>query len=205
MIVGSWQYKISNDRAMSGYKIVSKYAEKYGAIGTSIATHQGADTSVYNIDIGYNNYQHFGEMDDSWSTDSEFGSEMEAYFGMSEHIRMNFYEPLLHEMPFNGVKSCFAIWKFSHPNRELVLKESESFFKYWMDNGSTGCTVGTLSGADFGQYAFGARFNNMADYGKAADKLNGDKVWDNHQEMLSSTIWDGFNLRRVLAENGWKE
>ena len=72
-------------------------------------------------------------------------------------------------------------------------------------NGSTGCTVGTLSGADFGQYGFGARFDNMADYGKAADKLNGDKVWDNHQEMLSSTIWDGFNLRRVLAENGWKE
>ena len=177
MIVGSWQYKISNDRAMSGYKILSKYAEKYGAIGTSISTHQGADTSVYNIDIGYNNYQHFGEMDDSWSTDSEFGSEMEAYFGMSEHVRMNFYEPLMHEMPFNGVKSCFA----------------------------TGCTVGTLSGADFGQYGFGARFNNMADYGKAADKLNGDKVWDNHQEMLSSTIWDGFNLRRVLAENGWKE
>jgi hypothetical protein len=100
MIVGSWQYKISNDRAMSGYKIVSKYAEKYGANGTSISTHQGAD---------------------------------------------------------------------------------------------------------FGKYAFGARFNNMADYGKAADKLNGDKVWDNHQEMLSSTIWDGFNLRRVLAENGWKE
>ena len=50
MIIGSWQYKISNDRAMSGYKIVSKYAEKYGAIGTSIATHQGADTSVYNIE-----------------------------------------------------------------------------------------------------------------------------------------------------------
>ena len=43
------------------------------------------------------------------------------------------------------------------------------------------------------------------DYGKESDKSNGDKVWDNHQEMLSSTIWDGFNLRRVLAENGWKE
>ena len=74
-----------------------------------------------------------------------------------------------------------------------------------MDNGSTGCTVGTLSGADFGKYAFGARFKNMADYGKAADKLNGDKVWDNHQEMLSSTIWDGFSLRRVLAQHRWKE
>jgi hypothetical protein len=23
--------------------------------------------------------------------------------------------------------------------------------------------------------------------------------------MLSSTIWDGFNLRRILAENGWQE
>ena len=123
------------------------------------------------------------------------------YFEITSWEKMNFYTPRLHNMePDPGVKNCFAFWNFSHEDEDLILKDSETFFKYWMDAGANGGTVGTLRGSQ-SNWGFGIRFQSMKDYGKAQDKLDQDGVWANHKNFFDGITWHGFNLSRVLESN----
>ena len=201
MIVANWDYKITASKAVDAYKIATKYFEKYGSIGTALQNHIGRDTGLYTFFAGFNNNEHFGEIDDKISYDEDFQREMEPYFEVTSWEKMNFYTPILHNMePDPGVKNCFAVWNFSHEDEDLILKESETFFKYWMDAGANGGTVGTLRGSQ-SNWGFGIRFQSMKDYGKAQDKLDQDGVWANHNNFFDGITWHGFNLSRVLESN----
>ena len=85
-------------------------------------------------------------------------------------------------------------------DEDLILKDSETFFKYWMDAGANGGTVGQLRGSQ-NNWGFGIRFQSMKDYGKAQDKLDQDGVWANHKNFFDGITWHGFNLSRVLESN----
>ncbi|MDC3079035.1 hypothetical protein OA255_01465 [Pelagibacteraceae bacterium] len=201
MIVANWDYKITASKAVDAYKTATKYFEKYGSIGTALQNHIGRDTGLYTFFAGFNNNEHFGEIDDKISYDEDFQREMEPYFEVTSWEKMNFYTPILHNMePDPGVKNCFAVWNFSHEDEDLILKESETFFKYWMDAGANGGTVGTLRGSQ-SNWGFGIRFQSMKDYGKAQDKLDQDGVWANHKNFFDGITWHGFNLSRVLESN----
>ena len=201
MIVANWDYKITASKAVDAYKTATKYFEKYGSIGTALQNHIGRDTGLYTFFAGFNNNEHFGEIDDKISHDEDFQREMEPYFEVTSWEKMNFYTPILHNMePDPGVKNCFAVWNFSHQDEDLILKESETFFKYWMDAGANGGTVGTLRGSQ-SNWGFGIRFQSMKDYGKAQDKLDQDGVWANHKNFFDGITWHGFNLSRVLESN----
>ena len=201
MIVANWDYKITASKAVDAYKTATKYFEKYGSIGTALQNHIGRDTGLYTFFAGFNNNEHFGEIDDKISYDEDFQREMEPYFEVTSWEKMNFYTPILHNMePDPGVKNCFAVWNFSHEDEDLILKESETFFKYWMDSGANGGTVGTLRGSQ-SNWGFGIRFQSMKDYGKAQDKLDQDGVWANHKNFFDGITWHGFNLSRVLESN----
>ena len=184
MIVANWDYKITASKAVDAYKTATKYFEKYGSIGTALQNHIGRDTGLYTFFAGFNNNEHFGEIDDKISYDEDFQKEMEPYFEITSWEKMNFYTPRLHNMePDPGVKNCFAVWNFSHEDEDLILKDSETFFKYWMDAGANGGTVGTLRGSQ-STWGFGIRFQSMKDYGKAQDKLDKDGVWGNHKNFF---------------------
>ena len=201
MIVANWDYKITASKAVDAYKTATKYFEKYGSIGTALQNHIGRDTGLYTFFAGFNNNEHFGEIDDKISYDEDFQKEMEPYFEITSWEKMNFYTPRLHNMePDPGVKNCFAFWNFSHEDEDLILKESETFFKYWMDAGANGGTVGTLRGSQ-SNWGFGIRFQSMKDYGKSQDKLDQDGVWANHKNFFDGITWHGFNLSRVLESN----
>ena len=201
MIVANWDYKITASKAVDAYKTATKYFEKYGSIGTALQNHIGRDTGLYTFFAGFNNNEHFGEIDDKISYDEDFQREMEPYFEVTSWEKMNFYTPILHNMePDPGVKNCFAVWNFSHEDEDLILKESETFFKYWMDAGANGGTVGRLRGSQ-SNWGFGIRFQSMKDYGKAQDKLDQDGVWANHKNFFDGITWHGFNLSRVLESN----
>ena len=201
MIVANWDYKITASKAVDAYKTATKYFEKYGSIGTALQNHIGRDTGLYTFFAGFNNNEHFGEIDDKISYDKDFQREMEPYFEVTSWEKMNFYTPILHNMePDPGVKNCFAVWNFNHEDEDLILKESEIFFKYWMDAGANGGTVGSLRGSQ-SNWGFGIRFQSMKDYGKAQDKLDQDGVWANHKNFFDGITWHGFNLSRVLESN----
>ena len=201
MIVANWDYKITASKAVDAYKTATKYFEKYGSIGTALQNHIGRDTGLYTFFAGFNNNEHFGEIDDKISYDEDFQEEMEPYFEITSWEKMNFYTPRLHKMePDPGVKNCFAFWNFSHEDEDLILKDSETFFKYWMDAGANGGTVGQLRGSQ-NNWGFGIRFQSMKDYGKAQDKLDQDGVWANHKNFFDGITWHGFNLSRVLESN----
>ena len=201
MIVANWDYKITASKAVDAYKTATKYFEKYGSIGTALQNHIGRDTGLYTFFAGFNNNEHFGEIDDKISYDEDFQREMEPYFEITSWEKMNFYTPILHNMePDPGVKNCFAFWNFSHEDEDLILKDSETFFKYWMDAGANGGTVGQLRGSQ-NNWGFGIRFQSMKDYGKAQDKLDQDGVWANHKNFFDGITWHGFNLSRVLESN----
>ena len=201
MIVANWDYKITASKAVDAYKTATKYFEKYGSIGTALQNHIGRDTGLYTFFAGFNNNEHFGEIDDKISYDEDFQKEMEPYFEITSWEKMNFYTPILHNMePDPGVKNCFAFWNFSHEDEDLILKDSETFFKYWMDAGANGGTVGQLRGSQ-NNWGFGIRFQSMKDYGKAQDKLDQDGVWANHKNFFDGITWHGFNLSRVLESN----
>ena len=201
MIVANWDYKITASKAVDAYKTATKYFEKYGSIGTALQNHIGRDTGLYTFFAGFNNNEHFGEIDDKISYDEDFQREMEPYFEVTSWEKMNFYTPILHNMePDPGVKNCFAFWNFSHEDEDLILKDSETFFKYWMDAGANGGTVGQLRGSQ-NNWGFGIRFQSMKDYGKAQDKLDQDGVWANHKNFFDGITWHGFNLSRVLESN----
>ena len=201
MIVANWDYKITASKAVDAYKTATKYFEKYGSIGTALQNHIGRDTGLYTFFAGFNNNEHFGEIDDKISYDEDFQKEMEPYFEITSWEKMNFCTPRLHNMePDPGVKNCFAFWNFSHEDEDLILKDSETFFKYWMDAGANGGTVGTLRGSQ-SNWGFGIRFQSMKDYGKAQDKLDQDGVWANHKNFFDGITWHGFNLSSVLESN----
>ena len=201
MIVANWDYKITASKAVDAYKTATKYFEKYGSIGTALQNHIGRDTGLYTFFAGFNNNEHFGEIDDKISYDEDFQKEMEPYFEITSWEKMNFYTPRLHNMePDPGGKNCFAFWNFSHEDEDLILKDSETFFKYWMDAGANGGTVGQLRGSQ-NNWGFGIRFQSMKDYGKAQDKLDQDGVWANHKNFFDGITWHGFNLSRVLESN----
>ena len=202
MLVGNWSYKINSNKALDGYKTVEKHFSKHGVIGSAIQNHHGTRTGSYTTFIGYENHEHFGDIDDKISNDENFAKDMEPYFEMTSWESMNFYRPLMHEMePDPGIKHCFAQWNFKHNDEELLLKESESFFKYWMGAGANGCSVGWINGTNLFTYGFGVRFQSMKDYGKAQDKLNDEKVFANHSNFLNECEWIGFDLSRVLDSN----
>ena len=202
MIVANWDYKVTASKAVDAYKIASKYFEKYGSIGTALQNHIGKKTGLYTFIAGFNNNEHFGDVDDKISHDEEFAKEMEPYFEITSWEAMNFYTSRLHNMePDPGVKNCFAFWGFSHNDEDLVLKESETFFKYWMYARANGGSVGQLRGTDDGTWGFGIRFQSMKDYDIAQDKLNADGVFANHKKFFDGITWHGFNLSRVLETN----
>ena len=99
MIVGSWTYRISNANAIKAFNTASKYFKKYGALGSSILSHLGKNNGSYTVNIGYENYAHFGEVDDKISNDENFASDMEPYFANTNWETNNFYEPMTHNMP----------------------------------------------------------------------------------------------------------
>ena len=76
MITGSWTYSISNNKAIEAYNTAAGYFKKYGAIGSSIANHLGRDNGLYTVNIGYENYAHFGEVDDQISNDENWAKDM---------------------------------------------------------------------------------------------------------------------------------
>ena len=45
-------------------ELLTKYFEKYGSIGTALQNHIGRDTGLYTFFAGFNNNEHFGEIDD---------------------------------------------------------------------------------------------------------------------------------------------
>ncbi len=105
MIVANWDYKITASKAVDAYKTATKYFEKYGSIGTALQNHIGRDTGLYTFFAGFNNNEHFGEIDDKISYDEDFQREMEPYFEVTSWEKMNFYTPILHNMePDPGVK-----------------------------------------------------------------------------------------------------
>ena len=55
MIVGSWTYSISNANAIKAYNTAAEYFKKYGAVGSSLASHLGRDNGLYTTNIGYEN------------------------------------------------------------------------------------------------------------------------------------------------------
>ena len=149
MIVGSWTYSISNSNAIKAFNTAATYFKKYGAIGASIGNHLGRDNGLYSVNIGYENYAHFGEVDDQISNDENWAKDMEPYFSDTKWETNNFYEPMIHTMPSDaGVKPVFANWMFFHKDVNLIQEKGDIFIKAWMDNGATGGTVGRLNGKD---------------------------------------------------------
>ena len=193
MIVGSWTYSISNANAIKAYNTAA-YFKKYGAVGSSLASHLGRDNGLYTTTIGYENYAHFGEVDDKLSNDENWAKDMEPFFSDTKWETNNFYEPLVHNMPSDaGIKPVFAQWMFYHKDINLIQDKGDIFIKAWMDNGATGGSVGSsfgfavrfrMNGKDNGSFGFGVRFNTMKEYGLAQDKLNGDNFWSNHKDFL---------------------
>ena len=202
MIVGSWTYSISNVNAIKAYNTAAEYFKKYGAIGSSIMNHLGRDNGLYTVNIGYENYAHFGEVDDKISNDESFANDMEPFFSDTKWETNDFYEPMFHNMPPDpGIKPVFAHWMFYHKDAELIQSKGEVFIKAWMESGATGGSVGRLNGKNNDSYGFGVRFNNMKEYGIAQDKLNGENYWSNHKEFLDETEARGMTLARVLETN----
>ena len=151
MIVGSWTYSISNSNAIKAFNTAATYFKKYGAIGASIGNHLGRDNGLYSVNIGYENYAHFGEVDDQISNDENWAKDMEPYFSDTKWETNNFYEPMIHTMPSDaGIKPVFANWMFFHKDVNLIQEKGDIFIKAWMDNGATGGTVGRLNGKDNG-------------------------------------------------------
>ena len=204
MIVGNWTYSISNEHAINGFKTAAKYFKKYGAIGSSLANHLGRDNGLYTTTIGYENYAHFGEIDDQISNDENWAKDMEPYFSDTKWEANNFYEPLTHNMPSDaGIKPVFAQWMFYHKDINLIQEKGDIFIKAWMDSGATGGSVGRMNGKDNNSFGFGVRFNTMKDYGLAQDKLNGDDFWSNHKNFLDEVEPRGMSLIRIL-ETTWE-
>ncbi len=203
MLVGNWTYSIPNTKEVDAFKVASQYFKKHGAVGSSIGSLLGKDNGLYTVNIGYENYTHFGEVDDKISSDEQWGKDMEPYFSESKWEAMNFYEPLIHNMESDaGVKPVFAQWMFFHQDMNMIQERGEVFIKAWMDAGATGGSVGRLIGKDDGSYGFAARFNTMKEYGAAQDKLNGEEFFSNHRDFLDAIDWRGFTLMRIL-ETTW--
>ena len=203
MLIGSWTYSIQNTKAVDAFKVASQYFKKHGAVGSSIGSLLGKDNGLYTVNIGYENYAHFGEVDDKISLDEQWGKDMEPYFSESKWEAMNFYEPLIHNMESDaGVKPVFAQWMFFHKDMALIQERGEIFIKAWIDSGATGGSVGRLIGKDDGSYGFAVRFNNMKEYGVAQDKLNSEEFFSNHKDFLDAIEWRGFSLMRIL-ETTW--
>ena len=202
MIVANWDYKIPNSKAVDAYNTARKYFEKYGSIGCALFNHLGSNVGSYSFSAGFENNANFGDFDDKVSNDEEFQKDMSPYFDVTDWENMNLYIPLAHKMePDPGQKHCFAQWLFKYDDEEDLIKTSEVFFNYWMENGGNGGSVGTFRGSHIGQYGFGIRFRSMKDYGLAHDKLNEKNVWASHREFLNKCEFTGFNLSRVLESN----
>ena len=202
MIVGSWTYSISNANAIKAYNTAAEYFKKYGAVGSSLASNLGRDNGLYTTTIGYENYAHFGEVDDKISNDENWAKDMEPFFSDTKWETNNFYEPLVHNMPSDaGIKPVFAQWMFYHKDINLIQDKGDIFIKAWMDNGATGGSVGRMNGKDNGSFGFGVRFNTMKEYGLAQDKLNGDNFWSDHKDFLDEVEPRGMSLVRILETN----
>ena len=157
---------------------------------------------MYTTTIGYENYAHFGEVDDKLSNDENWAKDMEPFFSDTKWETNNFYEPLVHNMPSDaGIKPVFAQWMFYHKDINLIQDKGDIFIKAWMDNGATGGTVGRMNGKDNGSFGFGVRFNTMKEYGLAQDKLNGDNFWSDHKDFLDEVEPKGMSLVRILETN----
>ena len=142
--------KIKSVENLNKYSQVAQpLFKKYGAVGSSLASHLGRDNGLYTTTIGYENYAHFGEVDDKLSNDENWAKDMEPFFSDTKWETNNFYEPLVHNMPSDaGIKPVFAHWMFFHKDINLIQEKGDIFIKAWMESGATGGTVGRLNGKD---------------------------------------------------------
>ena len=90
MLVGSWTYSIQNSKAIEAFNVASQYFKKHGAVGSSIGSLLGRDNGLYVVNIGYENWTHFGEVDDKISNDDQWGKDMDPYFSETKWETMIF-------------------------------------------------------------------------------------------------------------------
>jgi len=201
VIILDWNFQIPDAMAVDAYKAASSHFNKHGALGTILTSSNGSDSGTYDFIVGFDNYAHFGQVDDAISSDEKFNQDMEEFFNATTWKYNNISETLIHTLgpdPDPSIKHCVAAWTFSHKDINKVISESEIYNDYWVSAGADGASLQVNRGSDIGTYSFYVRFKNMHTYGKAQDALDGKGVWDKHEDFFSGMDWKKFNLMRMI-------